>query len=55
MMTVTKFGAKIVYDKDIVKEVYKTDDENELKEIIWKEIKKINKTMPAYKYIREYY
>ena len=48
-----KICAKIVYDKDIVKEIYKTDDENELKEIIWKEIKKINKTMPAYKYIRE--
>lgn len=48
-----KICAKIVYDKDIVKEIYKTEDENELKEIIWKEIKKINKTMPAYKYIRE--
>ena len=48
-----KICAKIVYDKDIVKEIYKTDDENELKEIIWKEIKKINKTMPAYKYIGE--
>lgn len=48
-----KICAKIVYDKDIVKEIYKTEDENELKEIIWQEIKKINKTMPAYKYIRE--
>ena len=48
-----KICAKIVYDKEIVKEIYKTDDENELKEIIWQEIKKINKTMPAYKYIRE--
>ena len=48
-----KICAKIVYDKDIVKEIYKTDDEKELKEIIWQEIKKINKTMPAYKYIRE--
>lgn len=48
-----KICAKLVYDKDIVKEVYKTDDEKELKEIIWQEIKKINKTMPAYKYIRE--
>ena len=26
-----KICAKIVYDKDIVKEIYKTDDENELK------------------------
>ena len=48
-----KICAKIVYDKEIVKEVYETEDENELKEIIWKEVKKVNKTMPAYKYIRE--
>lgn len=48
-----KICTKIVYDKDIVKEIYKTEDEKELKEIIWQEIKKINKTMPAYKYIRE--
>ncbi len=48
-----KICAKIVYDKDIVKEIYKTDDEKELKEIIWQEIKKINKTIQAYKYIRE--
>lgn len=48
-----KICAKIVYDRDIVKEIYKTEDEKELKEIIWQEIKKINKTMPAYKYIRE--
>ena len=48
-----KICAKIVYDKDIVKEIYKIEDENELKEVIWQEIKKINKTMPAYKYIRE--
>ena len=48
-----KICAKLVYDKDIVKEIYKTEDEKELKEIIWQEIKKINKTMPAYKYIRE--
>ncbi len=48
-----KICAKIVYDKEMVQEVYKTEDENELKEIIWKEVKKVNKTMPAYKYIRE--
>ncbi len=48
-----KICAKIVYDKEMVKEVYETEDENELKEIIWKEVKKVNKTMPAYKYIRE--
>ena len=48
-----KICAKIVYDKDIVKNIYKTENEEEIKEIIWNEIKKVNKTMPAYKYIRE--
>ena len=48
-----KICAKLVYDKDVAKERYKTEDEKELKEIIWQEIKKINKTMPAYKYIRD--
>lgn len=48
-----KICAKIVYDKDMAKEVYGTDDEEELKEIIWKEVKKVNKEMPAYKYIRD--
>ncbi len=48
-----KICAKIVYDKTIVKEIYETDEQGKLKELIWKEIKKINKTMPAYKYIRE--
>ena len=33
--------------------MYKTENEEEIKEIIWNEIKKVNKTMPAYKYIRE--
>lgn len=48
-----KICAKIVYDKDMAKEVYGTDNENELKELIWKEVKKVNKEMPAYKYIRD--
>ena len=48
-----KISAKIVYDKEIVEEIYGTLDEEKLKELIWQEVKKINKTMPAYKYIRE--
>lgn len=48
-----KICAKIVYDKEMVQDIYGTTDEDELKEIIWKEVKKVNKTMPAYKYIRE--
>lgn len=48
-----KICSKIVYDKDIVQEIYGTLDEEKLKELIWQEVKKVNKTMPAYKYIRE--
>ena len=45
-------SAKIVYNKEYVKEKYKDISEEELREIIWKDIKKINKLMPKYKYIK---
>lgn len=48
-----KICCKIVYDKEIVEEIYGTTEEKQLKEMIWQEVKKVNKTMPAYKYIRE--
>ena len=48
-----KICAKIVYDKEAVEGIYGTNKEDELKEFIWQEVKKVNKTMPAYKYIRE--
>lgn len=48
-----KICSKIVYDKEIVQDIYGTSDEEKLKELIWQEVKKVNKTMPAYKYIRE--
>ena len=48
-----KICAKIVYDKDLMKEIYGVEAEEEIKNTIWNEVKKINKTMPAYKYIRE--
>ncbi len=48
-----KICAKIVYDKELVEEVFGTSKEEKLKELIWQEIKKVNKTMPAYKYIRK--
>ena len=47
-----KICAKIVYDKDQMKELYNLENEDEIKDLIWKEVKKVNKTMPAYKYIR---
>lgn len=48
-----KICAKIVYDKELVEEIYHTSNKEELKELIWQEVKKVNKTMPAYKYVRE--
>ena len=48
-----KICCKIVYDKDAAEKVYNTSDEEKLKELLWQEVKKVNKTMPAYKYIRE--
>ena len=48
-----KICAKVVYDEELVEEVFGTKNPEELKEKIWQEVKKINKTMPAYKYVRE--
>ena len=48
-----KICVKIVYDPEIAEEAYGTIDESELKDILWKEVKKVNKEMPAYKYIRD--
>lgn len=48
-----KIAAKIVYDKENSKEIFGTTDEGEIKEKIGQEVKKVNKTMPAYKYIRD--
>ncbi len=46
-------AAKIVYNKEYVEEVYSGISKEELQEKIWQDIKKINKTMPPYKYIRK--
>ena len=49
----TKICAKIVYDSTVVKEELGEKTEEEVLDIVWKEVKAINKKMPAYKYIRE--
>jgi len=48
-----KICAKIVYDKETMKEIYGIEEEKDIYEKIWGKIKEINKTMPAYKYIKE--
>ncbi len=45
-------SVKVVYNKDIAKEQYPNASEEDLRKIIWEQIKEINKTFPPYKYIR---
>lgn len=45
-------SVKIVYNKDYVKEKYGEIGEEELRNIIWNDIKEINKGLPTYKYIK---
>ena len=47
-----KIGVEVVYNKDIMKEMYDVEDEKGIYEIINNKVKEINKTMPAYKSIR---
>ena len=47
-----KISAKIVYDRDIMKEIHGKQSESEVEEFLDEEVKRINKTMPPYKYIR---
>lgn len=44
--------AKIVYNSDYMKEFYSNFSKENYHNIIWNEIKEINKTLPAYKHIR---
>lgn len=48
-----KICVKVVYNSDIMRDTYGLEDAEEIKEHLWAKIKEINKTMPAYKYIRE--
>ena len=47
-----KLSVEIVYDEDTIKEKYKDKSEEELREILWNEIKEINTTFPRYKHIK---
>ena len=48
-----KLCAKIVYNEDAMKELYLDSKEEDYKKLIMEQIKVINHTMPAYKYIRD--
>lgn len=46
-------SVKIVYNKDYINDKYGNISEDELKEIIWKDIKKVNSTLANYKHIKK--
>lgn len=48
-----KVCVKIVYDKELIKELYNIEGEEEIREFLWKKVKEVNKLMPKYKYVRE--
>ena len=48
-----KVCSKIVYDKDLMKEIYNVETEEEIYDVLWDKIKEINKTMPEYKYVKK--
>ena len=49
----SKICMKVVYNPEIMQELYKLQAEDEIYNLIHDKIKEVNKTMPAYKYIRE--
>ncbi len=48
-----KVCAKIVYDAEVMEEMYKINGEENVEKFLISKIKEINKTIPTYKYIRE--
>lgn len=48
-----KVAVKIVYNKEVIKQKYKEKTEDELYQIIWNQIKELNKSFPRYKHIQK--
>lgn len=51
--TDTMLCAKIVYEPNLIKEALGEKTEEEYKQIIWEEIKKINQNLSIYKHIKK--
>lgn len=51
--TDTMLCAKIVYDKDLIKEKLGKKTEKEYQELIWEKIKEINQQLPVFKHIKK--
>ena len=48
-----KLSVKIVYNKEVAKEKYNGKSEDELYQIVWNQIKELNKTFSRYKHIQK--
>ena len=48
-----KVCVEIVYDKELIKELYNIEGEENIKEFLWDKVKEVNKLMPKYKYVRQ--
>ena len=48
-----KVCVEIVYDKELIKDLYHIEGEENIKEFLWNKVKEVNKLMPKYKYVRE--
>ena len=48
-----KVCSKIVYDKDLIKELYNIEGEDSIREFLWNKVKEVNNLMPKYKYVKE--
>lgn len=47
-----KINVKIVLDRDVIKDVYKVEKDEDIYKVLSKKIKEVNQTMPSYKAIR---
>ena len=45
-------GEKVSF-KELIKELYNIEGEENIKEFLWDKVKEVNKLMPKYKYVRE--
>lgn len=48
-----KVSVKVVYNQEVVKEKYPDKTQDELYQIIWEQIKELNKSFPRYKHIQK--
>ena len=48
-----KVCTKIVYDRELIKELYNIEGEENIREFLWNKVKEINNLIPKYKYIKE--